>query len=348
MNEKRCIVKLNFKWLRLLALWMSFLLLAACGRDTIVTPQTTTPTVHPTERAIVVTETSQVPETPTLRPTMTQTPTLRPTMTQTPTLLPTMTETSFATTQTDCLKKAISRERPQQTSELMIYINVPVRHYEKTIDFFNEMARDCDGLYFLGRQAEGQNWPEMLTNVSKGEVWWILPSLEHATETIAQWSDSVDYFAYAPELNERTPENEKQNLEQSLQMAVQLAIENDLAYVIGPSYQMSRRHSAELAQHADIYTTQNFGLLKRDPERVIPFIDNISKEIRAVNPDILLFPTLSTHLEEADPHVMYDLTTKLLGKIDGVAIMTSGSPESTEKLKILVGLLRGKDETSNE
>jgi hypothetical protein len=231
---------------------------------------------------------------------------------------------------------------PEHTSDLTIQLSVPLRNHAEVVGFFEQVARDCDGLGLLGRFADRMDWREVVGELPAGMVFYSLPSLEDAQQTADQWADDVDWFAYEITFADRTPESEKSNPAQASQMALAFAREHGLAYFVTPGRPVTRQHAAALAQYADAYGLQAYGEQRGSPDTYVELVKDTSREIRAVNPDILLFVAVSTDQAEDDPEVTYDLITRLMGDIDGVFIRTSGEPESMEKARDLVGLLRGQ------
>ncbi|MEW5986335.1 MAG: hypothetical protein AB1791_06850 [Chloroflexota bacterium] len=296
-------------------LWL--LLLTACARPPAATP-TTILTVAPTAS-----------------------PTAAPTLTAAPST-PTPATTAATNLGRECLNRAIERGRPQDTADLMIFVGVVLEQYEAVITTFNELARPCDGLAFAAERATDVDWRAMITDAADTTlIWWVSPSLALAQETADQWAGDVDWFAYGPVLEERlTPAGENEDLITANRQASALARQHDLVYSVGPSYQLIRRYAADLATDADIFVTQNYAFLREDPAGLVPFIEDVDEQIRAVNPTILLIPTFGTHLPEDDPQQIADFVRQMLGHIDGIYVRTSGKADSLEKLATLMALLR--------
>ncbi|MCP4361669.1 MAG: hypothetical protein GY796_26965 [Chloroflexi bacterium] len=230
---------------------------------------------------------------------------------------------------------------PQNTQDLHIQINIPLMQtYEPVLAFFNQHARECDGLGMLGRFAERVPWQEMVGDLPNGILFYSLPSLALAQETADIWTDDVDWFAYEMTFAERTPSEEHSVPAQTSQAALQFARDHDLVYFVTPGRPVTKRHAAELAQYADVYGLQAHGQLRDSPQTFIQLVKDTSQEIRAVNPDILLYVAVNTDEPEDDPQATYEIITQLLGHIDGVFIVTSSEADSMEKLETLVSLLR--------
>jgi hypothetical protein len=251
------------------------------------------------------------------------------------------TDTPVSTAGLKCIGEAASGGHPpEHTKDLKIQINAPSRRYVEVMSYFSQIACECDGLGFLGKFAEQTDWRAMVSELPTGIVFYSLTSLEHARQTADQWVDDVDWFAYEITLGNNTPEDEKNDPAQASRMALEFAREHSLVYMVTPGRPVTRRHAAELARYADVYGLQAYGERRESPDTFVQLVKDTSQKIRAVNPDILLFVAFSTHKPEDDPEVMYELITELLGHIDGVFIRTSGEPDSIEKLKTLVSLLR--------
>lgn len=241
-----------------------------------------------------------------------------------------------------CLQQMIQRGRPKSTKDLTIYVQVPADQPDQVLSVYNGFAQDCDGILFLGQHTLGQNWQDIINHTSKGVIVWLDPSLQNAEQTANEWVDSTDMFAYAIELGTRTPSVESQDPAQSAKQAADFAKQHNLVYIMDPSLQMGNKSAALLAQGADIFLTQNYGYFKQDPQGLAPYIINIDQQIRAVNPNMILFITLGVNLPEYDPQQMYNAAASLIGHIDGVGIATQNSPDAIDKLNTLIKLLRGQ------
>ena len=333
-------------WGVVLALLASLLGLVVCRCSQVPTQQaetislTATPTAPEATTLLVPTVTSpvlsEVEGMPEASPTLEKSPIPRPTTPTWPTDIPPR------AAGLKCIGAAAGGGHPpERTENLRILVAVPLKKHAEVVSYFSQIGRECDGLGFLGKFAEQVDWQDMVREVPRGILFYHLTSLEHARQTADQWADDVDWFVYEITFLERTPEEERNNPAQASRMALQFAREHGLVYMVLPGVSMSRQHRAELAQYADVYGVSAHRVRRESPERFIRLVKRTSRRVRAVNPDILVFVGFITRTPEDDPQVMYELTTELLGYIDGVYITAmSGPPDSIEKLKTLVNLLR--------
>ncbi len=231
---------------------------------------------------------------------------------------------------------------PNTTKDLLLQINLPLnKNYQPVLSYFNEIAKECDGIGVLGRYAEKLPWREMMGDIPNGVIFYSLPSLEYARETANKWTEYVDWFAYEISFGDRTPENEQNNPSQASQAALQFAREHGLVYFATPGRPMTVRYAEAIAQYADAYGLQAYGEQHESPETYLQLVKNTSDKVRKVKSDILLLVAFSTDRPDDDPQVAYQMITQLLGYINGVFIRTTGDEQSMEKLKTLVDLLRG-------
>lgn len=328
----------NLKRIRSATVWLLVILVlpAGCQR----TPQAALPSPTGLPPATSPEVTRTLTATAVLSPTfILPTPGGMPITTVTATAVPTT--TSPVTAAAKCLGAAGGGGNPpQNTQDLHIQINLPLQAYEPVLAFFKQIARPCDGLGLLGRFAGRAPWQDLIGDLPNGYVFYSLPSLQTAQETADTWTNDVDWFAYEMTLAERTPGVENSTPAQTSQAALQFAREHGLGYFVTPGRPVTKRYAAELAQYADAYGLQAHGELRASPATFIQLVKDTSQQIRAVKPDILLFISVNTDQPDDDPQATYDVITQLLGYIDGVFIVTSGEPNSMEKLQTLVSLLR--------
>jgi len=331
--------------LKVLKQWSVALVLisvVACQELPTPTPMTTlTTTEEPTLSSVPsekVLPTSTLPEVPSAG------------MEETATLIPPTTEPVISTPTSrhegglKCVGESYSGGKPpDKTKDLILQINVPLnKNYQPVVDYFNEIAQECDGLGLLGRYAEKLPWREMIGDLPKGIIFYSLPSLEYAKETASSWTDYVDWFAYEISFGDRTPTSEQNNPAQASQMALQFAREHGLVYFVTPGRPMTIQHAEALAQYADAYGLQAYGEQHESPETYLQLVKSTSDKIRKVKPDILLLVAFSTDRPDDDPQVAFEMITQLLGYIDGVFIRTTGDDQSMEKMRTLVNLIRGQ------
>lgn len=277
---------------------------------------------------------------PTAAPTPTQPPTAASTLSPPPTW--TVTAPAIQNMGVECLNRAVQRGRPQHTADLMIFVGIVLEEYEAVVTAFNELARPCDGLALAAERAVYVDWQTIIATVPDTTlIWWISPSFALAQETADQWATGVDWFAYGPVMEERlTPAGENADLVATNRQANALAQQYNLVYSVGPSYQLTRRYAAELAADAQVFVTQNYGLLHDDPAGLPAYMADVADQIRAVNPAILLISTFGVYRPEDDPVEVAALVGQLIGDIDGIYVRTTGRPDSIAKLKTLFTLLR--------
>jgi hypothetical protein len=97
-----------------------------------------------------------------------------------------------------------------------------------------------------------------------------------------------------------------------------------------------------MAPYSDTYGVQGYGAMRDVPDDYIQFVKDTAQTVREVKPDIHVFVAVATDAPEDNPADLYTMISRLIGHIDGVAVITSADADSMQKSKALLLMLRGE------